>query len=207
LTHNEWRTRNVGERIVPAQFSKEGERTGSDVLSGGWRWAYALRMALVPNLNPRIIEALYAEALVLSEEARAVFDRLRQGHDRRALVGANDDPDADLAHVQMSCEALRTTTRIMHCLAWLLNHRAYFAGELSELQLRRHGRLIANFPMSDPLLALALPADAQRCVQDSERLYARIQRLENAWRGVAERPGNAIERLRHRLSVAIPAAL
>lgn len=164
-------------------------------------------MALMPNLNPRIIEALYAEALVLAEEVRAVFDRLRQGHDKRALVGANDDPDADLAHVQVSCEALRTTTRIMHCLAWLLNHRAYFAGELSELQLRRHGRLIASFPLSDPVQVLALPADAQRCVHDSERLYARIQRLERAWRGAPDTSGTAIERLRQRLAAAIPAAL
>ncbi len=161
----------------------------------------------MPNLNPRIIEALYAEALVLAEEVRAAFDRLRQGHDRRALVGANDDPDADLAHVQVSCESLRTTTRIMHCLAWLLNHRAYFAGELSELQLRRHGRLIANFPLSDPMQVLNLPAEAQRCVQDSERLYARIQRLEHAWRGDTATSASAIERLRRRLAAAIPATL
>jgi regulator of CtrA degradation len=160
----------------------------------------------MPNLNPRIIEALYAEALALADEARAVFDRLRQGHYRAALVGANDDPDADLAHVQLSCEALRTTTRVMHCLAWLLNHRAYFAGELSELQLRRHGRLIANFPLSDPLQVLALPAEAQRCVHDSERIYARIQRLEQAWRGEPNTGGSAIERLRQRLAVAIPSA-
>lgn len=163
-------------------------------------------MALTPSLNPRIIEALYAEALVLAEEVRAVFDRLRQGHDKRSLVGANDDPEADLALVQQSCEALRTTTRIMHCLAWLLNHRAYFAGELSELQLRRHGRLIANFPLSDPLQVMSLPTDAQRCVQDSERLYARIQRLEQAWRGETSTRGSAIERLRERLAVAMPAA-
>ena len=174
------------------------------VLSGQQRWDYALIMPLMPNLNPRIVEALYTEALVLAEEARAVFDRLRQGQDRRALLGANDDPAADLAHVQVSCEALRTTTRIMHCLAWLLNHRAHFAGELSELQLRRHGRLIANFPLSDPVHALALPKEAQRCVQESERLYARIQRLESAWRGETEPSGGAIERLRQRLAAAVP---
>jgi regulator of CtrA degradation len=161
-------------------------------------------MALMPNLNPRIIEALYAEALVLAEEVRAVFDRLRQGPDRRALMGSNDDPEADLAQVQLSCEALRTTTRIMHCLAWLLNHRAYFAGELSELQLRRHGRLIANFPLSDPVQVLTLPVEAQRSVHDSERLYARIQRLELAWRGETAAGGSAIERLRQRLAAAVP---
>lgn len=162
-------------------------------------------MALMPSLNPRIIEALYIEALALADEARAVFDRLRHGHYHDALVGANDDPGADLAHVQLSCEALRTTTRVMHCLAWLLNHRAFFAGELSELQLRRHGRLIANFPLSDPLQALALPAEAQLCVHDSERLYARVQRLENAWRGEPDRTGSAVERLRQRLAAAAPA--
>lgn len=164
-------------------------------------------MAFMPDLNTRIIEAVYAETLVLAEEVRAVFDRLRQGQERRALVGANDDPDADLAHVQVSCEALRTTTRIMHCLAWLLNHRAYFAGELSELQLRRHGRLIANFPLSDPVQVQNLTADAQRCVQESERLYARIQRLERAWRGDQAAYGSAIERLRQRLGASIPAPL
>ena len=177
------------------------------MLSGVPGWDYALAMALMPNLNPRIIEAHYAEALVLSEEVRAVFDRLRQGDNKRALVGANDDPAAGLAHVQICCEALRTTTRIMHCLAWLLNHRAYFAGELSELQLRRHGRLIANFQLSDPTQVLALPADAQRYVLESERLYARIQRLERAWRGEAEATGSAIEHLRQRLARSIEAAL
>ena len=185
---------------------KRGERSLPIVLSEASGSDYALGMALTPNLNPRIIEALYAEALVLAEEVRAVFDRLRQGQDKRSLVGANDDPEADLALVQLSCEALRTTTRIMHCLAWLLNHSAYFAGELSELQLRRHGRLIANFPLSDPLQVMSLPADAQRCVQDSERLYARIQRLEHAWRGEPGNSESAIERLRQRLASAMPAA-
>lgn len=162
-------------------------------------------MALMPSLNPRIIEALYAEALALADEARAVFDRLRHGHYRDALVGANDDPEADLAHVQLSCEALRTTTRIMHCLAWLLNQQAFFAGELTALQLRRYGRLIANYPLSDPLHVLALPVEAQRCVHDSERLYARVQRLENAWRGEPDGMGSAVERLRQRLA-AVPLA-
>jgi regulator of CtrA degradation len=161
----------------------------------------------MPDLNPRIIEALYVEALAMADTARSVFDRLRHGHYRDALVGANDDPQADLAHVQLSCEALRTTTRIMHCLTWLLNHRAYFVGELTALQLRRHGRLIANFPLSDPLQVLALPAEAQRCVHDSERLYARIQRLEHAWRGEPDVGVTAIERLRQRLAAAVPAAM
>jgi len=176
-------------------------------LSAGRQSDYAHVMALMPNLNPRIIEALYAEALALADEARTAFDQLRHGHSRDAQVGASDDLESGLAQVQLSCEALRTTTRVMHCLAWLLNQRAYFAGELSELQLRRHGRLIAKFPLSEPLQVLALPEDAQRCVYDSERLYARIQRLERAWRGEPVGGGSAVERLRQRLAVAAPSAL
>jgi regulator of CtrA degradation len=39
---------------------------------------------------------------------------------------------------------------MMHAVAWLLNHRAYFMGELSEFQLRRYGRLAPDFPAADP---------------------------------------------------------
>ena len=99
---------------------------------------YSRRMALLPSLNPRIVEALYTEALGLAETVRMRFERLRQ--ETAQQTGLEDD----LRRVQISCEALRTTTRVMHCLAWLLNHRAHFAGELSELQLRRHGRLIRS---------------------------------------------------------------
>ena len=121
--------------------------------------------------------------------------------------GANDDRPGDikedLVRVQLSCEALRATTRVMHCLAWLLNHRAFFAGELSELQLRRHGRLIANFPMSDPMIVADLPREAQTCVLESERLYERIQRLEQNWRGAQAPAVSAIQQLRVRLDAGV----
>lgn len=145
----------------------------------------------MPSLNPRIVEALHREALVLAEAVRARFEQLRR---ESAVL------EDELERVQVSCEALRTTTRVMHCLAWLLNHRAYFAGELSELQLRRHGRLIANFPANDPVALANLPADAQSLVHETERLYARIQRLERAWRGDPQQGPGAIERLRARLA-------
>lgn len=147
----------------------------------------------MPSLNPRIIDALHADALALAEAVRDRFERLR----RECAASADD-----LVRVQVSCEALRTTTRVMHCLAWLLNQRAYFAGELSELQLRRHGRLIANIPPHDPEAMAGLPADVQDLIGQSERLYARIQRLEQAWRGGVQGSPGAIERLRQRLVAA-----
>lgn len=163
-------------------------------MSEGPAGVYAGRMALTPSINPRIVETLYVHALALADEVRERFERLR-----REAVG---EPD-ELLRVQFSCEALRTTTRVMHCLAWLLNHRAYFAGELTELQLRRHGRLIAHFPRSEPDAVAALPADAADLVRESERIYERIQRLENAWRGDAVQGPSAISRLRDRLASAM----
>ena len=149
-------------------------------------------MAVPADINPRIVDSLYCDALALADELRA---RFAFPHD----AGADQFDDA--ARIALSCEGLRATTRTMHCLAWLLNHRAFFAGEISEFQLRRHGRLPAALPDSD---ASALPSDAARLVRESERLYARIVRLERAWRA----PGGglprleSVERLRQRLAAA-----
>lgn len=159
-------------------------------------------MALLPSLNPRIVEALYAEALSLAETLRTRFERLRS----EAAQGSDLADGEDLRRVQISCEALRTTTRVMHCLAWLLNHRAHFAGDLSELQLRRHGRLIANFPSSEADVIASLPEDVQFLVHESERLYRRIQRLEDAWRVDRVEGESAVRRLRERLTRAVNAA-
>src|SRR6187200_2821314 len=95
--------------------------------------AKAPTMAQAADLSPTIVEALYSEALLLADEARAAFDLSGR------LTTASEDED--LARIALSCEALRTTTRMMHAIAWLLNQRAYLSGELSEFQLRRHGRL------------------------------------------------------------------
>lgn len=159
-------------------------------------------MALLPSLNPRIVEALYAEALSLADMVRTRFERLRH----ETAQGAAIEDGEDLHRVQISCEALRTTTRVMHCLAWLLNHRAHFAGELSQLQLRRHGRLIANFPASEADVVASLPDDVQFLVNESERLYQRIQRLEDAWRTNPTQGESAVRRLRDRLAREVSAA-
>ena len=63
-------------------------------------------MATTADLSPTIIESLYCEALELADEARSIFDL----SGRLDLVGE----DEDLARVALSCEALRTTTRLMH---------------------------------------------------------------------------------------------
>ncbi len=148
-------------------------------------------MAETADLSPTIIESLYREALLLADEARAAFD----------LSGRLDiaGEDEDLARVALSCEALRTTTRMMHSIAWLLNQRAYFAGELSEFQLRQHGRLPASQPPSKPETLDRLGPDTQELIRRTERFHARIARLDKAWRERFAMHPSAIHRLRERL--------
>lgn len=145
------------------------------------------------DLSKPIIEALYCEALVLADEVRASFDLAPA----RGL-------DEDHVRIALSVEGLRTTTRMMHVLAWLLNHRAYFAGELSEFQLRRHGVLPPDRP-ADPELLAKLERETCALIRETEALHQRIARLDGAWRerfavppavhGLRERLGRALNSL------------
>lgn len=147
------------------------------------------------DISPTIVEMLYADALRLADEARAAFDM----SGRLDLVGSS----AELSRVALSCEALRTTTRMMHVLAWLLNHRAYFAGELSEFQLRRHGRLPPAQPEPEADQWAMLPPHLRDLVARTRRFYERVARLDNAWRDRFAMHPAAIHRLRDRLGAAV----
>lgn len=152
-------------------------------------------MAEPADLSPTIVEALYGEALALADEARAAFDL--SGRLTAASV------DEDLARIALSCEALRTTTRMMHAIAWLLNQRAFFAGELSEFQLRRHGRLPPAQPEGAPDQVALLDPRLRELTERTERFYARIERLDRAWREHYAMHPTAIHRLRDRLGHAV----
>lgn len=123
-------------------------------------------------LTVQIVEGLYADALVLADEARAAFD----GSAPQSLRAA-----ARPAAVALSIEGLRTTTRIMHILAWLLNQRAYMAGELNERQLRLHGALPKD-RLSDPEQLALLDSRTRELIVETERLHARIARLDELQR-------------------------
>lgn len=129
-------------------------------------------MARTTNLSRPIIEALYTEALVLADEVRAV---LTAGV-REPIIG--EDAFVLLA---LSTEGLKTTTRMMRVLAWLLNQRALFSGELSETQLRLHGALPPDRRSDKRHLALLEP-ETCALIAETERLHQRIARLDEAWR-------------------------
>jgi regulator of CtrA degradation len=147
-------------------------------------------MGRVVTISPKIVEGLYCEALVLSDEVRHAFSLCG-----RADSGAADDP----GRIAMSSEGLRTTTRMMHAVAWLLNHRAYFMGELSEFQLRRHGRLSLDLRGLGGEHVALLPANVRALVETTLRFYERLLHLDRAWRQAPANAPSAIARLRERL--------
>ncbi|HKT84910.1 MAG TPA: DUF1465 family protein [Novosphingobium sp.] len=143
------------------------------------------------TINPRIIEALYCEALALSDDVRVAFTL--PGQFERAAA------DEDLSRVALSSEGLRTTTRMMHAIAWLLNHRAYFMGEISEFQLRRHGRLSQELCRCDPRQVARLDQEVALLVEVTRRFYERLLRLDRNWRLNGPAASSAVERLRQRI--------
>jgi len=132
------------------------------------------------SLSRPIIEALYTEALVLADDVRAVF--AGSAEERAATVGEGPSrPQDAMARLALSTEGLKTTTRMMHVLAWLLNQRAYFSGELTEKQVRLHGALPEDRAADHDQLGLLEP-DTRALIEETERLHMRIARLDTAWR-------------------------
>ena len=132
------------------------------------------------RLGPRLVDALYVEAMVLADEVRGYFDG--PGRDER-------DSLPPLARVRFSCESLKVTTRLMHIVAWLLTRRAVEAGEIA----RAGGppRRLSEAADSDPEAFAILPETARGLIEASRELYQRIRRLEAGIDGAATPPSPA----------------
>lgn len=144
------------------------------------------------NINHEIIEDLYSEALLLADDARAVFD-LR--------IGEKGDNASDSLKIALSIEGLRTTTRVMHVLAWLLNQRAYLAGELSAAQLARHNELPQE-RSADPANLEALEPETRALIRESEDLHARVARLDREMRRAEDHADAPVQAMQDRLAQA-----
>ena len=127
--------------------------------------------ALQPQgrIPSRLINSLYTEAMLLADEARSYFDDA--GRDERQSL----EP---FARVGFACESLKVTTRIMHIVAWLLTQRAIESGEIANIEGRRPERRLGNAQDSDPAVVEQLPPAAQRLINSSADLYARIKRID-----------------------------
>lgn len=133
------------------------------------------------RIRRQVVEELYEETLLLADEARAAFDLRTRDSGAPAAGGSDGESGGDEVRIALSIEGLRTTTRLMNLLAWLLNQRAFFAGELSEAQVQRCGTL-AQDRHSDPLQIAQLIPSTRALIRESERLYARAERLDSQLR-------------------------
>ena len=149
-------------------------------------------MTISASARRQIIEDVYQDTLVLADEARAAFDS-------RSGAGAIELDEA--AKVAFSIEGLRTTTRLMHLLAWLLNQRAYLDGELSDMQLRQHGALPSERPAL-PGMMRRLDPHTQDLIRQSLDLYKRVERLDRDWRARSETEQSPVGAMQGRLERA-----
>ncbi len=140
------------------------------------------------ELTPKLLNALYTEAMLLADEARSYFDRDQ--------MGGNLSPEISVA---FSCESLKVTTRLMHSIAWLLNQKAFRAGELSHFEVGSDARDLGYAPASDSYQVSRFSDEAQTLITASEDLYFRLQRFSGKMRAEAvdvPEPHHMIERLR-----------
>lgn len=165
------------------------------------------RAVLTPSaatVSRPIVEELYAEALVLADDVRAAFSAGAVGPELEDIAdggieGPGREREASI-RLALSSEGLKTTTRMMHVLAWLLNQRAFHSGELSEGQVLLSGTLPADCAAEPRALALLEP-QLRALIERSVQLHGRIARLDQAWRGGdAASPANSLrERLERSL--------
>ena len=140
------------------------------------------------ELTPKLLNALYTEAMLLADDARSYFDRDQ--------MSGNLSPEISVA---FSCESLKVTTRLMHSIAWLLNQKAYRAGELSHSEIHSDVRDLGYAPASDDFQVSRFSLEAQTLIAASEDLYFRLQRLSNKMRAQTvdtPEPHNMVERIR-----------
>jgi regulator of CtrA degradation len=123
------------------------------------------------RLQRRLIDALYSEAMLLADEARAYFDEAGRV-EREAL-----DP---LVRVSFSCESLKVTTTLMHVIAWLLTQRAVQSGELRPSDALDPARRLGHAPTTDAALLAMLPEKARHMIESSADLHRRVARLDDA---------------------------
>lgn len=151
------------------------------------------------TISETVIEDLYIEALSLADEARAVF-AAPESDDGLTLSGVAQDE----VRLALSIEGLRTTSRVMHVLAWVLNQRAYLSGELTRKQLILHGAL-AGDRQSEPKNMAFLELSTRALIRDTERLHARAARLDAGQRARFSGTEAAIHQLQGRISQAFGA--
>ncbi|WP_293643807.1 DUF1465 family protein [Sphingopyxis sp. RIFCSPHIGHO2_12_FULL_65_19] len=117
------------------------------------------------------VENLYVEAMLLADEAHAAFAAQRD---------LGDLGGGALMQIGLACESLKTTTRLMHIIAWLLHRRAMFAGDPGAGPHDSAARIGAPLA-ADWDICAGFQTPVRRIIAASERLFDRIAAIEAGW--------------------------
>ncbi|PAL23210.1 DUF1465 family protein [Sphingopyxis sp. GW247-27LB] len=137
------------------------------------------------------VENLYVEAMLLADEAHSAFAAARD-----LGAGRRDS----LLQLSLACESLKTTTRLMHIIAWLLHRRAMIAGDPGagpEDSAARIGEPVA----ADWTVCARFAPNIGRIIAASERLFERIAGLEAGWNAPA--PAQPVQAMLERLAARL----
>lgn len=163
-----------------------------------WQQTAMPNMSSSPlEIAEKLIDELYLEAMVLADEARSYLE----------LWGMRDRDDVQpLTRIQLSCESLKVTTRLMQVIAWLLTRRALARGEIDAAEAASEKYRLGDAAPTDHRTTIGFPSDMRVLIAASESLYQRALRLEEQLvggiqddRGAASSPARD---LMHRLESA-----
>lgn len=129
------------------------------------------RMPIAAPVQRAQVENLYVEAMVLADEAHAAFAAQRDLGDFRR---------DGLMQISLACESLKTTTRLMHVIAWLLHRRAMIAGDPGAGPNDSAARIGAPVA-ADWHICAGFDVSVRRIISASERLFERVRVLEAGW--------------------------
>ncbi|MPT47247.1 MAG: DUF1465 family protein [Sphingobium sp.] len=116
-----------------------------------------------------MVDSLYTEAMLLTDEARSYFDGY--GTEERDRLDT-------LGRLTFACESLKVTTRLMHVIAWLLAQKAWRRGEISEEALADPGYRLGAAERSNEAALAIMPERARELAHSSVSLYVRVRRLQ-----------------------------
>lgn len=123
-----------------------------------------------PEQPASMIDRLMAETLTLAEDAKSYIENRPK---RRADA-------APLPVLAETTEISRVTTRVSHCMAWLLARKAVNAGEIGEQQARGEEWRLTDHDVCEhtPDHGVPLPSPLQHLSDRSLALFERIARLD-----------------------------
>ena len=122
-----------------------------------------------------VLDGPYREVMDLLQQALSHAERTRRTSYPRRVPPSR-------SRTRASCEALRVTTRLSHCLAWLMVQKAIHAGELPpeaardpDKRLDGHSVCTVTDAEEDPEISDELRSLLTR----SRRLFERVSRLDD----------------------------